>query len=52
MQYYTQTCSPDICRLVHNLGNILGSVQVELELAFEDELALEGHGVFLPMYHG
>lgn len=35
------------CQLVRNLGNILGSVQEELELAFEDELALDGHGAFL-----
>jgi hypothetical protein len=36
-------------QLVRNLANILGSVQEELELAFEDELALEGNGAFLPM---
>jgi cytochrome P450 len=29
--------------LVRNLPNILGGMQEELELAFEDELALEGH---------
>jgi len=29
--------------LVRNLANILGSVQEELELAFEDELALKGN---------
>jgi len=36
-------------QLVRNLGNILGSVQEELELAFEDELALDGHGALLQL---
>jgi hypothetical protein len=37
-------------QLIRNLANALGSVQEELELAFEDELALEGNGTFLPMF--
>ena len=48
-QLYTETCSLNLSQLVRNLPNILGSVQEELELAFEDELALEGHGAFFPM---
>ena len=37
-------------QLVRNLANVLGSVQEELELAFEDELGLEGYGACLPMF--
>ena len=33
-------------QLVRNLPNILGNVQEEIELAFENELGLEGHGAF------
>ena len=46
-QIYTETCSLNLSQLVRNLPNILGSVQEELELAFEDELALDGHGAIL-----
>ena len=46
-QLYTETCSLNLSQLVRNLPNILGSVQEELELAFEDELALDGHGAIL-----
>ena len=50
IQLYSETCSLNLFQLVRNLGNILGSVQEELELAFDDELALKGHGTFLPTY--
>ena len=46
-QIYTETCYLNLSQLVRNLPNILGSVQEELELAFEDELALDGHGAIL-----
>jgi hypothetical protein len=49
IQRYSETSSLNFFQLVRNLPNILGSMQEELELAFEDELALERHGAFLPM---
>ena len=51
-QLYTEICHLNHPQLVRNLPNILGSVQEELELAFEDELALDGHGVLFPMLDG
>ena len=45
-----KTCSLNLFQLVRNLANILGGVHEEVELAFEDELALEGHGAFLVMF--
>jgi len=39
--------SPYPFQLVRNLPSILGDLHEEIELAFEDELALEGHGEFL-----
>ena len=41
---------PYLSQLVRNLPNILGSVQEELELALEDELALDGHGTILSTF--
>ena len=37
---------PYLFQLVRNLPNILGGVYEEIELAFVDELALQGHGEF------
>ena len=51
-QLYTETCSLNLSQLVRNLPNILGGVQEELELAFKDELALEGQGALFPMFDG
>ena len=51
-QPYTDTCSLNHSQLVRNLPNILGGMQEELELAFEDELILEGHGSILPIFDG
>jgi hypothetical protein len=47
---HTRTHSLILYQLVRNLANILGSVQEELELAFEDELALKGNGAFPPKF--
>ena len=52
IQSYTETCSPNLSQLVRNLVNILGSVAEEIGLAFEDELALEGHGASLLIFDG
>ena len=38
-------------QLVRNLPHILGSLHEEIELAFEDELVLEGHGEFLQVLY-
>ena len=46
---FTLRLFPQPFQLVRNLPNILGSLHEEIELAFEDELALEGHGEFLWM---
>jgi len=51
-QLYSETCPLNLSQLVRNLPNILGSLQEELELAFEDELALDGHGSILPISDG
>ena len=49
IQCYAETGSLNTSQLVRNLANIMSSVQEEVELAFEDELALDGHGAFLPI---
>ena len=46
---YTKTSSLNISQLVRNLANILGGVQEEIQLAFEDEMELKGNGGFLSL---
>ena len=46
---YTKTSSLNISQLVRNLAKILGGVQEEIQLAFEDEMELKGNGGFLSL---
>ena len=50
IQSYAEFSFLNLSQLFRNVANILDGVQEELELAFEDELALEGHGAFPPMF--
>ena len=40
----------NLSQFVRKLGDVLGHMHEEIEVAFEDELRLESYGACLPMF--